>query len=251
MQHASREAIGGCTKLSSECVAAICAERFCCDRSYGCFNSSKFQWVACPDSGAGTRPKRHAVLKFPFLAVMLVPGQQRLTVFCVLLFWVLRPHPVFHCVVAGTGIVLSTGQTEMKDHEMDGAGAGRSPPRCDPNRGQRVEAGSFVFDVDGARCFKNISGYKLHGELDVAGDSACLRRAGGWRTIASSLLMKRHSSSRSELDVAGDSARLQRAGGRMTFSSSLSVKRCSSSTLSRSQARCCSSACAARAEAGW
>ena len=38
---------------------------------------------------AGTRPKRHAVLKFPFLAVMLVPGQQRLTVFCVL-----RPHPV-------------------------------------------------------------------------------------------------------------------------------------------------------------
>ena len=33
--------------------------------------------------------KRHAVLKFPFWAVMLVPGQQRLTVFCVL-----RPHPV-------------------------------------------------------------------------------------------------------------------------------------------------------------
>ena len=53
-----------------------------------------------------------------------------------------------------------------------------------------------------------------------------------------------------ELDVAGDSARLRRAGGRRTFSSSLSVKRCSSSTLSRSQARCCSSACAARAEAG-
>ena len=43
---------------------------------------------------AGTGPKKHAVLKFPFLAVMLVPGQQRLTVFCVL-FWVLRPHPAF------------------------------------------------------------------------------------------------------------------------------------------------------------
>ena len=53
------------------------------------FNSSKLQWVARPDSGAGARPKRHAVLKFPFLAVMLVPGQQRLTVFCVL-----RPRPL-------------------------------------------------------------------------------------------------------------------------------------------------------------
>ena len=70
--------------------------------------------------------------------------------------------------------------------------------------------------MDGARCFENTSDYRVHGELDVAGDSACLRRPGGWRT----------------------------------FSSSLSVKRCSSSTLSRSQARCCSSACAARAEAG-
>ena len=39
--------------------------------------------VACPDSGAGTRPKRHTVLKFPFWAVMMVPGQQRLTVFFV------------------------------------------------------------------------------------------------------------------------------------------------------------------------
>ena len=63
-------------------------------------------------------------------------------------------------------------------------------------------------DVDGARCFENIGDTMfpgLHGELDVAGDSA----------------------------------RFRRAGGRRTFLSSLSVKRCSSSTLSRSQARCC------------
>ena len=43
----------------------------------------------------GNQAKRHSFLKFPFLAVMLVPGQQRLTVFCVLLFWVLRPQPAF------------------------------------------------------------------------------------------------------------------------------------------------------------
>ena len=68
-------------------------------------------------------------------------------------------------------------------------------------------------DVDRARCFENTGDYhvpKLHGELDVAGDSARFRRAGGQRT----------------------------------FASSRSVKRCSSSTLSRSQARCCPSACA-------
>ena len=59
-----------------------------------CFNTSKFQWVARPDSGAGTRPKRHPVLKFPFWAVMLVPGQQRLTVFFAFFFCVLHPHPV-------------------------------------------------------------------------------------------------------------------------------------------------------------
>ena len=38
-----------------------------------------------------------------------------------------------------------------------------------------------------------------------------------------------------ELDVAGDSARFRRAGGQRTFSSSRSVKRCSSSTISCSQ----------------
>ena len=107
----------------------------------------------------------------------------------------------------------------------------------------------------GVRCLavEKLGDYKLHGELDVAGDSVRLRRAGGRRTFSSSLLVKRYSSStlsRSQLHVAGDSARVRRAGGRRTFSSSMSVKRCSSSTLSRSQARCCPSACAARAEAG-
>ena len=89
MQHVSREAPGSCAKLSCEYVAEVRAERYCCYYANGCFNTSKFQWIACPDSRAGTRPKRHVVFKFPLLAVMLVPGQQRLTVYCVL-----HPHPV-------------------------------------------------------------------------------------------------------------------------------------------------------------
>ena len=78
---------------------------------------------------------------------MLVPGQQRLTVFCVLF---LRPPPTssFTGVVAGTGMALfpASGSfscvsagifdgslTEFKDHEMDGAGGSaemqaRRPP---------------------------------------------------------------------------------------------------------------------------
>ena len=40
VQYASREAIGSCTNLSSEYVAAVRAERFCCARSYGCASSS-------------------------------------------------------------------------------------------------------------------------------------------------------------------------------------------------------------------
>ena len=74
-------------------------------------------------------------------------------------------------------------------------------------------------DVDGARCFENTGLYHvpmLHGELDADGDPP----------------------------------RVRRGRGRRTLSSSLSVKRCSSSTLSRVQARCRSSACAVRAEAG-
>ena len=74
-------------------------------------------------------------------------------------------------------------------------------------------------DVDGARCFENTGLYhvpKLHGELDAAGYPPRVRRGRGRRTLASSR----------------------------------SVKRCSSSTFSCVQARCRSSACAARAEAG-
>ena len=52
---------------------------------------------------------------------MLVPGQQRLTVFLCSSFLGPPPTSSFSGVVAGTGIVLSTGLTEMKDHEMDGA----------------------------------------------------------------------------------------------------------------------------------
>ena len=48
----------------------------------------------------------------------------------------------------------------------------------------------------------------------------------------------------------GDPLRGRRGSGRRTGSSTLLMKKPSSSTLSRSQARGCSSACGARAEAG-
>ena len=81
--------------------------------------------------GAGIRPKRHAVLKFPFWAVMLVPGQQRLSFLCP------PPTATFTGVVAGTGIrqrgVFSPGSSSLSSETVDGyatAGmlAGRPPP---------------------------------------------------------------------------------------------------------------------------
>ena len=102
MQHVSREAPGSCSKLCREYFAEVRAERYCFHYANCCFNSSKFQWVARPDSRAGTRPKRHAVLKFPFSAVMLVPGQQKTDSF-------LCPPPTSSLtgVVAGTGMAQS------------------------------------------------------------------------------------------------------------------------------------------------
>ena len=114
-------------------------------------------------------------MKFPFLAVMLVPGQQRLTVFLCSPFLGPPPTSSLSGVVAGTGIELGTGYPEIVDHEVDGAFVGRppavtpnavsgwgqfrlefprlritrwmvlllgAPPRCDPNCGQRVGAKS-------------------------------------------------------------------------------------------------------------
>ena len=52
------------------------------------------------------------------------------------------------------------------------------------------------------------------------------------------------------VQVHGDPLRGRRGSGRRTGSSSLRIKKPSSSTLWRSQARGCSSACVARAEAG-
>ena len=156
-----------------------------------CFNSNGFLWVARPDSRAGTRPKRHAVLKFPFLAFLLVPAQQRLTVFLCL-----PPTATFRGVVAGTGIrqcgVFSLDPA-LTPETVDGdlcATAGILPA-VTPPCGQRVGAESFSLselkgakikvpepcalstDVDGARRFENTGLYhvpKLHGELDGAGD---------------------------------------------------------------------------------
>ena len=50
----------------SEYAAAVHAERSCIYHACSCSNSSGFLWVARPVSTAGTRPKRHAVLKFRF-----------------------------------------------------------------------------------------------------------------------------------------------------------------------------------------
>ena len=70
---------------------------------------------------------------------MLVPGQQRLTVFLSSSFLGPPPTSSFSGVVAGTGIEQRTGYPENADHEVDGAFVWRLP-RCDPKCGQRVGA---------------------------------------------------------------------------------------------------------------
>ena len=174
---------------------------------------------------------------------MLVLGQQRLTAFCVLFFsqffassTLIQFHRCcgrYRYVSPGSSslssatvrgsLFVSAGildgcLTELKGAEIDGV-RGRLP-RCDPLCGQRAEAKfceqapcAHSAGVDGPRCFENTGVChvpKLHG------DPLRGRRGRGWRTGSSSLFMKRTSSS----------------------------------TLSRSQARGRSSACAARAEAG-
>ena len=99
MQHVSREALGSCTKMSSEYVAEIRAERFCCARACSCFNTCKF---ARPDSGAGTRSKKHAVFKVSVLGSHAGPGSAKTDSF-------LCPPPTSSLtgVVAGTGMAQS------------------------------------------------------------------------------------------------------------------------------------------------
>ena len=90
VQHVSREAPGSYAKLSCECVTEVRAERHCCCYANSCFNTGKVPVGGASRLRGGNQAKKGThVSKFPFLAVMLVPGQQRLTVFCVL-----HPHPV-------------------------------------------------------------------------------------------------------------------------------------------------------------
>ena len=126
---------------------------FNCARACSCFNTSKFQWVARPDSGTGTRPKKHAVFKFPFLAVMLVPGQQRLAV-----FWCSPPTSSLTGVVAGTGMVQS-GAPVVSSKSGTGSSLSESetfllPVSC-----------ALTADVDG--------GFELKGELQGGHSSLC------------------------------------------------------------------------------
>ena len=218
-----------CPTLSCESVA-VHAERGCTYHACRCFNSSGFLWVARPDSGAGTGPKRHAIFKFPFWAVILVPCQQRLTVFCIL-----RPHPLLQVFA----VFFSPGSSSHSSETVDGdlfvtagilAGPPPLPSRCDSLCGQRVGVGSFSLSelkdakIDGvavpepcalsadmdragidplcskslSRCsFENTDLYhvlELHGELDGAGDPLRGRQGWGWRTGSSSLSVRRCSS---------------------------------------------------------
>ena len=155
VQHVSREGLGSCAKLSGEYVAEVRAKSHCFYCANCCFNSSKFLWVARPDSWAGTRPKMHAVLKFPFLAVMLLPGQQRLTVF------LCRPP-----TSSSTGVVAGTGMAQFGAPEVFSPGSSSHSsaivrgnffvtagirdgcsPRCDPPCGRRVGAEFFVSEL--------------------------------------------------------------------------------------------------------
>ena len=197
----------GCTR--GEYVAAVRAERFSRDGCGSGGKSGKFQWVAHPDSGTGTRPKRHSFLKFPFLVVMLVPGQQRLTVFCLRLFWVPRPHPVFQVLwqVQVLSSVLDTlrmritrwmvllwgAPPAVTPNAVSGWGQFclefprlritrwmvlllGAPPRCDPTCGQREGAVSLALGEN-----------TDEDELSSAG-------AGGWRTVPSTPSARRCSS---------------------------------------------------------
>ena len=109
-----------------------------------------------PDSGAGTRPERHAVFKFPFWAIILVPSQQRLTVFCVL-----RPHPVQQVlrqvqvwqqrgapVVFSPGIGAGSFLSEPRDVEFDGGATFLEPVPCALSAD--VD-GEFKSELQGAR----------------------------------------------------------------------------------------------------
>ena len=97
---------------------------------------------------------------------MLVPGQQRLTVFCLRLFWVPRPHPVFQVLwqVQVLSSVLDTLRIWITRWMVLLLGA---PPRCDPTCGQRVGAVSLAL-----------------GE-NTDEDKFSSAGAGGWRTVPS------------------------------------------------------------------
>ena len=127
-------------------VAEVRAERFCCACAYSCFNNSKFQWVVRPDCGAGTRPERHAVFKFPFWAVMLVPGQQRLTVF-------LCPPPTSSL----TGVVAGTGMAQSGASFVCSSGTGTGSFLSQSETFLLPVSCALTTDVDG--------GFELKGEL--------------------------------------------------------------------------------------
>ena len=75
----------------------------------------------------GNQAKKACSFKVSVLGSHVGPGSAKTDSFLCSSFLGPPPTSSFSGVVARTGIVLSTGLTEMKDHEMDGAGAGRLP----------------------------------------------------------------------------------------------------------------------------
>ena len=145
----------------------------------------------------------------------------RLMVFSVLLFWVLRPHPVFQVLwqVQLLGRFLDFLRLWITRWMVLLLGA---PPAVTPNavsgwRQCRLRLrcrlpwwpAACALSVDeGGRCFENTGEYHVH-ELHDAVSSAGIA---GPKASARSRSVK----------MSRDSARLRRAGGRRTFSSSLS-----------------------------
>ena len=129
----------------------------------------------------GNQAKKAQLFKVSVFGSHAGPGSAKTDSFLCSSFLGPPPTSSFSGVVAGTGIELCTGYPEIVDHDWMVLLWG-APPRCDPKCGQREGAVSPDLGDDG--CFENTG----DDEFPSAG-------AGGWKTVSSSLSMKRCSSS--------------------------------------------------------
>ena len=95
----------------------------------------------------GNQAKKAQLFKVSVFGSHAGPGSAKTDSFLCSPFLGPPPTSSLSGVVAGTGIELGSGYSEIVDHEVDGAFVGR-PPRCDPKCGQRVGAiSSGVFET--------------------------------------------------------------------------------------------------------